>query len=98
MFRNYFLDASKGEGSVSDKYHKMDYLRVWDVLDLNFVEYPESGYTWIIDPISHWDDDFFTVLENRVIFQEREKDGRLAYYRKYVLQFLNEGTYQIAFI
>ena len=75
LLRNYFLDAHRGEGSVTDKHHKMDYLQVWDLLDLNFVEYPETGYTWIIDPVLHWNDSFFSVTENRVIFQERETSG-----------------------
>jgi len=82
-YRNFFLDARTGEGSVDDEKHRVDYLRVWDLLDLNFVEYPESGFTWIIDPSRHWDDDFFGVRENTVYYQEREnQSGLLAYYRK----------------
>ena len=67
---------------------EVDYLRVWDLLDMNFVEYPETGFTWIIDPTTHWDDDFFGVRENAVYYQEREyESGLLAYYRKFQLEF-----------
>ena len=57
--RNFHLDATLGEGTAEDKHHRMDFLRVWDFLDFSFKEYPESGFTWIVDPKVHHDDDFF---------------------------------------
>lgn len=98
-YRNFFLDSRTGEGSTEDKNHRVDYLRVWDLVDLNFVEYPESGFTWVIDPTTHWNDDFFGVRENAVYYQEREhKTGLLAYYRKFQLEFYRPGQYTIVFI
>lgn len=65
--RRFFLDASKNEGSREDPYHKMDQMQVWDQIDLHFIEYPDTGLTWIVDPSIHWDDGSFSVKENRVV-------------------------------
>lgn len=62
--RTFFLDASKGEGTSQDKYHIMDYLQVWDHLELHFLE--SNGYTWIVDP-SHNEEEWFVISGNRIV-------------------------------
>ena len=69
--RRYFLDQTKGEGTAEDKYHQMNYLQVWDQVDIMFMEYPDTGYMWIVDPTEHANDSFFGIRDN-VVMNDRE--------------------------
>lgn len=60
--RRYFLDQSKGEGT--DPYHQMNFLQVWDQLDIVFdTEYVDEGYLWMVDAQMHKDDSWFGLRD-----------------------------------
>ena len=47
---------------------------VWDLLDVFLLEFPNSGFVWVLDP-AHGDDDFFTVT-NFLYFSDRDHRDR----------------------
>ena len=96
--RRYFLDQTKGEGTAEDKYHQMNYLQVWDQIDILFMEYPDTGFMWIVDPTEHWNDTFFAIRDNTAM-KDREPASQREYIRRLIqVEFYEPGSYNLTFI
>ncbi len=76
----------------------MDFLQVWDQIDIMFTEYPDTGYMWIVDPTEHANDSFFSVRDI-VVMNDREPQTQRDYIKRLMqIEFYEVGSYNLTFI
>ena len=76
----------------------MNYLQVWDQLDILFNEFPDSGYMWIVDPSEHANDSFFGISDNQVMHDREPGTGRHYIKRLLTVELYEPGSYNLTFI
>jgi hypothetical protein len=76
----------------------MNFLQPWDLIDILFVEYPDSGYMWVVDPTVHATDDWFGIRDN-VPFRDHEPGTQVEIIRRIMtIEFYKEGEYNLTFV